>query len=189
VRGVDVRASDVERDATIERLREAAAQGRLSLEELTDRIEAASKAQMRSELVRVVADLPATTAVGQVVQAPSARAVGDIKRSGAWAVPAENHFRTWWGNVTLDLREAELGAGETRIHARVGFGNVNLLVPKGVEVELRAGTQIGRTVQQLEPATLGAPRVILTGGTFFGDVKVRHRSVWDKVPRRRKLGR
>jgi hypothetical protein len=39
---MDVRASDAERDATFEQLREAAAEGRLTLEELTDRIEAAS---------------------------------------------------------------------------------------------------------------------------------------------------
>jgi hypothetical protein len=36
---MDVRASDPERDATVERLRDAAAEGRLTLEELTDRIE------------------------------------------------------------------------------------------------------------------------------------------------------
>jgi hypothetical protein len=48
---MDVRASDLERDATVELLREAAADGRLTLEELTDRIEAASNAVMRSELV------------------------------------------------------------------------------------------------------------------------------------------
>ena len=45
-----------------------------------------------------------------------------MKRSGAWIVPAENHFRTWFGNITLDLREAELSESETHIHARAGSG-------------------------------------------------------------------
>ena len=35
---MDVRASDAERDVAVNRLREAAAEGRLTLEELTDRI-------------------------------------------------------------------------------------------------------------------------------------------------------
>jgi hypothetical protein len=55
---MDVRASDSERDATVEQLREAAAVGRLTLEELTDRIEAAANAVMRSELVPLTGDLP-----------------------------------------------------------------------------------------------------------------------------------
>jgi hypothetical protein len=29
----------------------------------------------------------------------------------------------------------------------------------------------------------GARRVVLTGGTFFGDVKVRHRRLWEKLAR------
>ena len=48
---MDVRASDDERDATVNHLREAAAEGRLTLEGLTDRIEAAANAVMRSDLV------------------------------------------------------------------------------------------------------------------------------------------
>ena len=49
---MEVRASDAERDATVNRLREVATEGRLTLEELTDRIEAAANAVTRSELVR-----------------------------------------------------------------------------------------------------------------------------------------
>ena len=108
--------------------------------------------------------------------------MGDIKRSGAWAVPAENRFRTWFGNITLDLREAQISATETHIHARVGLGNVVLLVPEGVEVDVQAHTQIGRTTREDTVASPGAPRIVLTGGTFFGDIKIRHRRLWEKRP-------
>jgi len=181
---MDVRASDAERDATINRLREAAAQGRLSLEELTDRIEAAAGAVMRSDLVPLTGDLPVTAAVGRAAQAPNVRGVGDVKRSGAWAVAAESSFRTWFGNIKLDLRQAQISAAETRIHARVLFGNIDLLVPEGVEVELQAVTQVGRTKVQPGSGVAGAPRIVLTGGTFFGDIKVRHRRLWEKLARR-----
>src|ERR1700760_4509157 len=105
---MDVRASDAERDATIDRLREAAADGRLTLEELTDRIEAAANAVMCADLVPLTSDLPATVPVGSTVhQTADIRGVGDVKRSGTWAVPPETSFRTWFGTIKLDLRQAQ----------------------------------------------------------------------------------
>ena len=145
---------------------------------MTDRIEAAANAVMRSELVPLTSDLPATAAVGVVTQSAGVRGVGDVKRSGPWIVPAENSFRTWFGHIKLDLRQAQISATETHIHARALFGNVDLLVPEGVEVEVQARTQVGRTDLQAGSAMAGAPRIVLTGGTFFGDIKVRHRRLW-----------
>src|SRR4051795_828923 len=107
---MDVRASDAERDATVDRLREAAAEGRLTLEELTDRIESAANAVMRSELVPLTSDLPATAPVGVAMQPAAVRGIGDVKRSGPWTVPAENSFRTWFGHIKLDLRRARISA-------------------------------------------------------------------------------
>jgi hypothetical protein len=159
---MDVRASDAERDATVDRLREAAAEGRLTLEELTDRIEAAANAVLRSDLVALTSDLPATAA-DVATQSAGVRGVGDVKRSGPWTVPAENSFRTWFDNVKLDLRQAQISATETHSHARALFGNVDLLVPEGVEVEVRARTQVGRTNLQASSGIPGAPRILLTG--------------------------
>src|SRR3954454_18881780 len=140
---MDVRASDPERDATVERLRDAAAEGRLTLEELTDRIEAASSAVLRSDLVPLTADLP--VAVGRSHSEPAdVRKVGDIKRKGAWVVPAECRFRSYFGAVIMDLREATMTAQELRIDARTPFGNIVLLVPEGVDVEVRANALIGK---------------------------------------------
>ncbi|MGZ4331881.1 MAG: hypothetical protein ACXVXL_28260, partial [Solirubrobacteraceae bacterium] len=55
------------------------------------------------------------------------------------------------------------------------------LVPEGVEVEVQARTQVGRTNLQASSGIPGAPRIVLTGGTFFGDIKVRHRRWWEKL--------
>jgi hypothetical protein len=100
----DIRASEAEREAAVDLLRDAAAEGRLTLEELTDRIDAAAGAVMRSELVPLTSDLPAAIVVDQAAPTANIRAVGDVKRAGAWAVDAENEFRTWFGNIRLDLR-------------------------------------------------------------------------------------
>jgi ribosome-binding protein aMBF1 (putative translation factor) len=79
---MDVRASDAERDATVDRLREAAAEGRLTFEELADRIELAANAVTRAELVPLTADLP-TARTLQPAEPIRVRMSGDIKRSGA----------------------------------------------------------------------------------------------------------
>jgi len=66
----------------------------------------------------------------------------------------------------------------------VGFGNVVLLVPEGVEVDVQAQAQIGRTTREDSAGAAGAPRIVLTGGTIFGDIKIRHRRLWEKLTRR-----
>jgi hypothetical protein len=146
----------------------------------------AAGAVMRSELVPLTSDLPPAIVFDQPVPTANIRAVGDVKRAGTWAVDAETEFRTWFGNIKLDLRRAQISTPEIHIHARAAFGNVVLLVPEGVEVELQARTQIGRTKHDTGPRTPGAPRVVLSGGTFFGDIKVQHRRLWEKLARRGK---
>lgn len=53
-----IRVSDAEREAVVERLREASVEGRLTLAELTERTEAAYLARTRAELDQLTADLP-----------------------------------------------------------------------------------------------------------------------------------
>jgi hypothetical protein len=178
---MEVRASDAEREATVERLRHAAAEGRLTFEELADRIEAAAGAVMRSDLDALTLDLPAPVAVRRE-EPMEVRAVNDVKRSGAWIVPADSRFRSWMGNIQLDLRQARISEPEIRIHAWTLFGTVDMLVPEGVEVDVQARSKLGQIKQETGAATvLGAPRVVLTGGSVFGVVRVRHKRLWEKV--------
>jgi Flp pilus assembly protein TadB len=53
-----VLASDADRDAVTDRLRDAAGEGRLQSEELEERVDAALHARTYGELRRLVADLP-----------------------------------------------------------------------------------------------------------------------------------
>jgi Domain of unknown function (DUF1707) len=52
------RASDAEREAVVERLRHAAAEGRLDTDELSERVERAYGAQTSADLEPLTADLP-----------------------------------------------------------------------------------------------------------------------------------
>lgn len=185
----EVRASDAEREQTVERLRTAAGEGRLTLEELSDRIEAAGGARTRGELARLTGDLPpagelAASGGANVVTAPlrTSSVFGDHRRSGAWELPASSRWSTVFGDVKLDLREARVPAGEITIDAGTVFGDVELLVPEGVVVEIRSRTFLGDVKQDAGMAApAGAPRIVLTGTTVFGDVRVRARRLRERL--------
>ena len=181
----NVRASDAEREATVERLRDAAAEGRLTLEELADRIEVAGGAVTRGELATLLSDLPAALPAARAdVEPVPVRAFGDVKRSGAWVVPADSRYRSWLGHIKLDLRQARISEPEVHIHAWALFGTIDLLVPEGVEVDVQARAKLGQLKQEAGGAYMpGAPRIVLTGGTVFGEIKVRHRRLWEKLVR------
>jgi hypothetical protein len=63
-----LRASDADREYVAERLRDAAAEGRLLAEELEHRLEAALSARTYGELSAVVSDLPRDPAVGRAAR-------------------------------------------------------------------------------------------------------------------------
>lgn len=84
-----VRASDQESERAIDALREAAGEGRLTFEELTDPVEAALHATTRSELQGLTADLPeavlpAPAGAGRELAAPTRQSsvFGDVRRGG-----------------------------------------------------------------------------------------------------------
>jgi hypothetical protein len=182
----DVRASDAERDQAVARLRDAAAEGRVTFEELADRIEAASQSATRSELETLTADLPAAVSPAPVTSTAVQQSVfGDVRRSGSWSVPERSQWRSVFGDVVLDLREARVGAGLVTLDARSFFGDVDVLVPEGVVVELRSRTVFGSMRQESgEIGPPGAPRVIVEGGSVFGDVKVRTKRLREKLAQR-----
>ena len=99
-------------------------------------------------------------------------------------VPAASRYRSWLGHIKLDLRQARISEPEVHIHAWALFGTIDLLVPEGVEVDVQARAKLGQLKQEAGGAYMpGAPRIVLTGGTVFGEIKVRHRRLWEKLVR------
>jgi hypothetical protein len=188
-----VRASDAEREAAIGRLRDAAAEGRLTFEELAERVELAASAVTRTDLEVLTDDLPAeppATPAHTLARAPTRESTvfADVRRTGAWTVPGRGKWESLFGDVALDVREARVTGPEMQIDAGTIFGDVELLVPEGVEVEIRSRVLFGDIKQEAgETAPPGAPRIVLTGGTVFGDVRVRARRPRESLAER--LGR
>lgn len=137
---LDVRASDAEREATMARLRDAAAEGRLTLDELAARVEAADGALTRADLASLVADLPAASAPGHELEpAPPTRRLygilGGDTLSGPVRLGAECRVINVMGGADLDLTDAVLAEGELTIHVFSLWGGSNIHVPDGVHVE------------------------------------------------------
>jgi hypothetical protein len=133
----EVRASDAEREAVVERLRVATVEGRLTLGELTERTEAAYTATTRSELVPITADLPAVSDSPATPARPTGRGdrewvvavMGDSKRQGRWRVERPLAALAIMGDVVLDLRGAEVPQGEVDITATAIMGTSRSMFP------------------------------------------------------------
>jgi hypothetical protein len=76
-----LRASDADRDAVAERLRQAAVEGRLDADELEERLHAALRSRTYGELDRLLADLPPKS-----LAAPPRTAVPAVRTAAAVAV-------------------------------------------------------------------------------------------------------
>jgi hypothetical protein len=137
---IDVRASDAEREATVDRLRDAAGEGRLSLEELAERVEAADGALTRADLASLVSDLPAqsSSAAPAVPTAQTRRLYGIFggdTLSGRVRLGSEARVINLIGGADLDLTDAVLTEGEVTIRVFSIWGGSNIHVPDGVHVE------------------------------------------------------
>ena len=135
-----VRASDDERERTVELLRAHAGEGRLTVEELAQRIDTAYASRTREELERITADLPATTGAPAPARRPRPTrltwvAFGGVERKGRWRLGRRSLLVVGFGNADIDLRNAQIDGNEASITAFVAFGNADFYVPEGVEVD------------------------------------------------------
>lgn len=95
-------------------------------------------------------------------------------RKGVWTVPRELRVMTVLGSVDLDLREARIADGETRIHIFALFGSVELLLPPGVRVEVD-GDGLAASFEVVADSTIplppDAPTIRITGNAYFASVE------------------
>jgi len=144
-----IRASDQDREAVVQRLQAAFAEGRLDDEEFDERMRAALTASTSANLAPLLGDLPAAAdrrgAAGQpgAALAPSRKPgrfalayKNSIRRSGRWRVPERFTSVVYKGGGWLDLRAAELTAPVTTVVAVAYKSRIDILVPPGVRVEM-----------------------------------------------------
>jgi hypothetical protein len=173
---LDLRVSDADRERSVVQLRDHSVAGRLTLEELSERIERAYAARTKGELAEVTADLPAAA----VAAAPRARRrtfalIGDIERRGRWRLADRMLAVVGIGDLELDLRGAQIDDPEPTITVVSLISDVTVIVPEGVAVEVTGFVLIAdRDLDAADsPPHPGAPLVHLRVFGLLGDVRVR----------------
>ena len=181
-RGPAVRASDRERDAVVQRVQQAFAEGRLDDTEFDERMRAALTARTHADLDVLLADLPAeATAPGPAPAVPG-RGPGrlaialksSVRRGGRWRVPEKYTAVVYKGSGWLDLRAAELSAPVTTFVAVAYKSRVTILVPPGVRVEM-TGFGVTQGADEEDPGyrlPTDAPMIHVRGVAYKGAVEI-----------------
>jgi Domain of unknown function (DUF1707)/Cell wall-active antibiotics response 4TMS YvqF len=169
----ELRASDADREATLALLREAGGEGRLTFEELAERVERADGARTAGELEALTADLPPARRSPGKQRRWIVAVLGGTERKGRWRPAAGMNVLALMGGAVIDLRGAELDGPELSITAVAVMGGVDVIVPEGVEVDLSdvalMGGNSGPAHVRLPP---GAPVVRVRAYSLMGGVAV-----------------
>jgi hypothetical protein len=160
IRPPAVRITDADRQRAAEVLERACGDGRLTLEEFSVRVGAVWAAQDSAELAVTTADLMVAPPVGMGAEVESITNVfSSSQRHGRWRLSPRLRLINVFGETKLDLRDAVLNAeamaGDVvEISGRNVFGSVEIIVPEGVEVEMRGTAIFGERTTRLAPVPL-----------------------------------
>ncbi len=147
----NLRASDADRERVANVLREAAGDGRLTMDELDERLDAVYAAKTYAELEPITHDLPDAGAAhapapssaaprdparfGGVPTSSGAVAIlGGFSRKGDWVVPKEFTAFMFMGGGEIDMRDARFSEREVTIHIVAIMGGCEVIVPEDATV-------------------------------------------------------
>ena len=183
-----LRVSDEERHQVAEILREAAGAGRLDLDELDQRLEAAYAAKTYADLVPLTRDLPVPSPGHPLVQRPPGLPAGTgtqerhvafmsgFDRKGVWTVPAELTVSCVMGGADIDLRQAQFSGPEVVITVHAFMGGAEITVNPQTHVIVEGTAFMGGFTgpSDRHPAELDAtsPTVRVRGLAIMGGVSV-----------------
>jgi hypothetical protein len=172
-----LRASDADRERAVAVLRQHLLAGRLTLDEFSERVEAALQARVGADLARVQDDLPAITAEAAPSHRTPARfttaLLGHVVRRGRLRLRKGTVATVALGDLDLDLREATIDLPKTAVTTLVAFGNADIYVPDGVNVVV-SGFGIGghRREWGHDHDRPDAPTIYVRAFGIFGTVDV-----------------
>ncbi len=198
-----LRVSDADRHQVAEVLREAAGEGRLDLDELDERLEAAYRAKTYADLVPITADLPVRPSTAPLTPRPapvpatagpryetSIAIMSETKRVGSWQVQDGHTAFALMGSVRLDLRQASFAAPEVTITANAIMGEVKIVVDSRTVVVVEGLGVMGEFQEQrpraAEEVAPDSPVLRVKGLALMGSVTVQRRGA--PASARRRLG-
>jgi hypothetical protein len=135
-----MRVSDDDRERVVLALREHLLAGRLTLEEFSERAGAALRARVGEDLAGVQEDLPeifvASAGSGRKPARVTAALFGHVARRGRLRLRRRALAASGFGDLDLDLREVTVDHWQTTVTVLAAFGNVDVYVPEGVNVDV-----------------------------------------------------
>jgi hypothetical protein len=198
-----MRASDADRERVANLLREAAGDGRLTMDELDERLDAVYAAKTYAELEPITHDLPGTGASYVPAVAPTAAAdpnrfggapsssgavaiLGGFTRKGDWVVPKNFNAFMLMGGGEIDLREARFAEREVTITIVAIMGGCEITVPEDATVRV-TGVGIMGAFDHTNPGagSPDGPVITVSGLALMGGVDVKRKPL--KKPKRSKL--
>lgn len=182
--GGDLRVSAGDRTKVIDLLESAYAEGRITAQEHTERIQAATSAQTFDDLVPLTRDLVVLDAAAAPTwsQAPGTGSnepelivaiFAGASRTGRWQPRRNLSVLTLFGGTELDLTQAIFTDNVCEINVFCLFGGVEVRVPEGTHVRNECIAIFGGADTKSSEPLPGAPTVVLKGFVGFGGVEVR----------------
>ncbi|AXB46991.1 DUF1707 SHOCT-like domain-containing protein [Amycolatopsis albispora] len=190
-----MRVSDADRERVAQILHQAMSEGRITVEELEERLSTVYAAKTAADLRPVTIDLPVEGNPAAVVQTPS-RAVSSphnlvggrpgsassvavmsgTERKGSWVIPATHNSFAFWGGVEINLMHARFAEQHTTINAVAIMAGIDIVVPDDIILDVTGIGFMGAFESQdrgdVQQAPADAPVLKVSGFAFWGAVTV-----------------
>ena len=103
--------------------------------------------------------------------------LSSTEREGRWTLPRHLRVLAVFGNVELDLRDAEIGLGVSVIEAVGVMGNIEITIPPDVLVESEGDSLLGSFVIKYKgrgaaAAANGLRTVRITGTAYASSIEI-----------------
>jgi hypothetical protein len=181
-----LRASDADRDRAASVINAAMAEGRLTADEHSERLDAIYSAKTHADIVPILDDLPSheVAAVPRTtgdVSVPAQRGgwivaiLAGASRKGIWRPAPDTSIITVLGGAEIDFRDAVLPGREITIRAVCVLGGLDITVPPEMRVvdssvAILGGTDVAGDTD--ESAAPDAPVLRITGACVLGGISV-----------------
>jgi len=184
-----LRASDADRDSAAAVINSALAEGRLTPQEHSERLDAIFGAKTHAELVPILDDLPAPRGVKQAMARPPSgdadvvprrrrrlvAILSGFSRKGAWHPEPVMNVLTILGGAELDFRDAVLPSKEIVLRITAVLGGLGIIVPPEMRVvdntaAILGGSDVSGDIA--DPLDPDAPVLRLEGVFILGGMGV-----------------
>src|SRR5262249_34332656 len=115
--------------------------GEIDADQLGTGVDGVLAARSEAELAAVVRSLPAAVALTSQERRLADpleihSGIARLRLAGKWQVARETHISADIGSIRLDLTEAEFDDHVVDLHIYTGCGNITIIVPPGVGVQV-----------------------------------------------------